>query len=1396
MKRLVAVTGIICAATALAYLGGGYDLTWRTIDAGGVTLSTGGGYELSATIGQPDAGMATGGGFELAFGFWPGHVSNPVRDCNNNAIADSSDILSGTSADVNANGLPDECEDASLIVDIIIDRELLALAAESLIVPEVHFTRFRRPIPTAVRAKVPLTLTLPDHAVIRSLDYLLRHRDLYGLADPAGNLYLKRIKKDGFFHDVYYGQQFNGIPVHGAELAIHLSADRTQLLATNGRYLTAPPGQTQASRSVLDAEQIAQTDLNSANTRVVGQTKLMYFNPGLLEEDEGETRLVWRVALGSTDDEEEPLDAEWHYFVDAENGSVVSREDLTKAADFTVRSEAAMCPEDHENWFDENGPLRDYPSCNGGFPGCASLPGCDANADDLYCNLLTIYEYFRFNHGRQSWCTTGIGTRSTQGSTVLFGGGDGTPNSESWNWNGSSWLSHGTGGPSAREGHAMAYDSARDNIVLFGGDDGVLRWDTWVWNGGVWTRRSSNPVLSPSARHGHAMAYDSARQKIVLFGGNDGALQGDTWTWDGSSWYLQSPTQPSPSPRSGHAMAYDSARQEVVLFGGNDGSLRDDTWTWNGSRWNLESPTGLSPSPRFGHTLAYDDPWQEVVLFGGNDGGPRGDTWTWNGSRWNLRSPTTGPSPSPRFGHAMCNDRARGVIVLFGGRDSSGNYLGDTWELNPIRWLLRSGGGPRPRSGHAMAYQSNPQLQYEQIERHLTADAHEFHPACAAGGCCAANSAPCLGIPPAPCCNQCQCCPGSNAWSSWSGDSLRFMDNMVTLDIVTHEFTHSIISCHDSSNLQYEFQTGALNESFADFFGIMVGSDDWIFAEGSAGGRRSLENPPLFGQPDHMNSPLYLDTTLADDFGGVHTNSGIPNKVGYLVVQGALHNGFQINGIGRADGERLYFNVMNRLSSTAQFINAANLMVETADEWWSTSNPAAVCDVRNAWAAVGVLADADADCDGVLNSVETDDDDDGVPDIRDNCPNLPNRAQLDTDSDGLGDACDPDADGDGILDDGDGSGVRGDNPCPSFTTVACDDNCPLVQNLNQSDTDHDGRGETCDDEDGDGVANEFDNCKTNINYTQDDWDGDGKGDACDDDDDNDGVPDTVDNCPRTRNFFQDDDDTDGVGNACDNCPYDANPDQSNRDNDSQGDLCDADADNDGVLNNDDNCWLTPNRYQWDFNNNGIGGACDEGEAFMLNRPGFFGTFGLPFLDPRVYVPIDICLADGPGCQDILGNDLVMQVRVTVSSPAIRTRIVDDDGRGVGTALGIASGLERTLVTNVALDTFYVPPTIVGWPFSGGQQRGTPPPFRGRQYFLELSGTQAEAGVPQSFAMDVGGYGEVQCPDPSGNLAVYASFAHCLGGPSAGVDGVDCLCFDADSDGDIDLRDFAEVQRNW
>ena len=100
------------------------------------------------------------------------------------------------------------------------------------------------------------------------------------------------------------------------------------------------------------------------------------------------------------------------------------------------------------------------------------------------------------------------------------------------------------------------------------------------------------------------------------------------------------------------------------------------------------------------------------------------------------------------------------------------------------------------------------------------------------------------------------------------------------------------------------------------------------------------------------------------------------------------------------------------------------------------------------------------------------------------------------------------------------------------------DNCLIVKNPDQRDSDGDGRGDACDplnDRDADGVADERDNCPTNHNPNQQDSDGDGKGDACDDftDRDGDGVVDENDNCPYARNPDQRDSDADGRGDVCD-----------------------------------------------------------------------------------------------------------------------------------------------------------------------------------------------------------------------------------------------------------------------
>jgi hypothetical protein len=72
LLALLALVLLLRPPPGTAQIGGGYDLTWNTFDGGGGTFSTGGGYSLGATAGQPDARILAGRGYTLGGGFWKG----------------------------------------------------------------------------------------------------------------------------------------------------------------------------------------------------------------------------------------------------------------------------------------------------------------------------------------------------------------------------------------------------------------------------------------------------------------------------------------------------------------------------------------------------------------------------------------------------------------------------------------------------------------------------------------------------------------------------------------------------------------------------------------------------------------------------------------------------------------------------------------------------------------------------------------------------------------------------------------------------------------------------------------------------------------------------------------------------------------------------------------------------------------------------------------------------------------------------------------------------------------------------------------------------------------------------------------------------------------------------
>ena len=199
---------------------------------------------------------------------------------------------------------------------------------------------------------------------------------------------------------------------------------------------------------------------------------------------------------------------------------------------------------------------------------------------------------------------------------------------------------------------------------------------------------------------------------------------------------------------------------------------------------------------------------------------------------------------------------------------------------------------------------------------------------------------------------------GGQRWNYLSG----------ALDVVAHELTHGITEY--TSRLIYQNESGALNESFSDMMGTAVefyyqppGSGllkaDYLIAEDvvTPGGIRSMENPAAYGQPDHYSKRAIVP--LSTDNGGVHTNSGIPNQVYYLAIEGGTNrtSGLSVQGVGVANREQIektmYRAFAQMMPANATFAVARSVTVQAATDLYGSSS-AAVRAVTQAWTAVGV----------------------------------------------------------------------------------------------------------------------------------------------------------------------------------------------------------------------------------------------------------------------------------------------------------------------------------------------------------------------------------------------------------------------------------------------------------
>ena len=205
-----------------------------------------------------------------------------------------------------------------------------------------------------------------------------------------------------------------------------------------------------------------------------------------------------------------------------------------------------------------------------------------------------------------------------------------------------------------------------------------------------------------------------------------------------------------------------------------------------------------------------------------------------------------------------------------------------------------------------------------------------------------------------------------------------FTGPVATTDVVAHEFGHAATKFQSLfGDIEYQGESGAINESFADIFSVLVenyilenvGSDPtinpWIIGEAvTIDGLRSMSSPKNLRQPDTYGGDWWINpANLAKDKGGVHINSGVMNYWFFLLSEGGIGQNdvnfdYNIEGIGLSDAFSILLESYNFLpSQSPSFVELRGATI-LAGESFALSQSLPECQytqvIIDAWDAVNV----------------------------------------------------------------------------------------------------------------------------------------------------------------------------------------------------------------------------------------------------------------------------------------------------------------------------------------------------------------------------------------------------------------------------------------------------------